>query len=106
MDEINIGDYVYGSDWCYGQVVDIDNKGARVEFETPGGGGSFWFDFNELTKAPEPNTNKLSDGIYIELFAVKKGVRYNAKILNMADATLILTNGLLNGIENLWEEKK
>lgn len=48
----------------------------------------------------------MNDGIYIELFAVKDGVRYNAKILDMKEATLILTNGLLNSIENLWEEKK
>lgn len=48
----------------------------------------------------------MNDGIYIELFAVKDGVRYDAKILDMKEVTLILTNGLLNGIENLWEEKK
>lgn len=48
----------------------------------------------------------MNDGIYIELFAVKDGVRYNAKILDMKEVTLILTNGLLNGIENLWEEEK
>jgi hypothetical protein len=105
MDEINIGDYVYGNDWCYGQVIDIGNKDARVEFETPGGGGSFWFDFNELTKAPSPKSDIMDDGVYMELFAVKDGVRYNAKILNMKDATLILTNGLVDGIEKLWEEK-
>lgn len=105
MDEFGIGDYVYASDWCYGQIVDIDNKGARVEYETPGGGGSFWFHFNELTKATEP-TPKMSDGIYMELFAVKDGVRYNAKVINLKDATLILTNALMDGIENLWEEKK
>ena len=46
----------------------------------------------------------MNDGVYIELFAVKDGVRYNAKILDMKEVTLILTNGLLNGIENLWEE--
>lgn len=101
MGEFNIGDWVYASDWCYGQIVDIDNKGARVEYETPGGGGNFWFDFNELTKAPSPKSDIMNDGVYIELFAVKDGVRYNAKILDMKEATLILTNGLMNGIENL-----
>ena len=106
MTEFNIGDYVYGADWCYGQIIDIDNKGARVEYETAGGGGSFWFHFNELTKAHAPKSNTLNDGIYMELFAVKNGVRYNAKILDMKEATLILTNGLVNGIEKLWEEKK
>ena len=54
MDNFKIGDWVYGDDWCYGQIMDIDNKGALVEFETPGGGGSMWFNFDELEKAPEP----------------------------------------------------
>lgn len=40
----------------------------------------------------------MSDGTYIELFVVKDGVRYNAKILDMRDAALTLTNGLMNGI--------
>ena len=47
----------------------------------------------------------MNDGIYMELFTVKDGVRYNAKILDIREATLILTNGLMNGIENLWEGK-
>lgn len=57
MDEFNIGDWVYGDDWCYGQIMDIDNKGALVEYETAGGGGSFWFNFCELEKAPEPKSS-------------------------------------------------
>lgn len=48
----------------------------------------------------------MNDGIYVELFAVKDGVRYNAKILDMKEMTMILTNGLVDGIEKLWEETK
>lgn len=48
----------------------------------------------------------MNDGIYVELFAVKDGVRYNAKILDMKDLTMTLTNSLVDGIEKLWEETK
>lgn len=44
----------------------------------------------------------LSDGIYMELFAVKNGVRYNAKTISMKDASTILTNSLMDGVEKLW----
>ena len=42
-----------------------------------------------------------NDGVYIELFAIKNGIRYNAKIINMKDMANILTNSLMDGIENL-----
>ena len=51
-------------------------------------------------KDKEPTIN---DGIYMELFAVKDGVRYNAKIIDMKEATMVLTNSLMNGIEKLCE---
>lgn len=43
-----IGDYVYADDWCYGQIVEIANGLAYVEFDTGTGGGTLPFDFNEL----------------------------------------------------------
>ena len=45
-----IGDRVYASDWCYGVIIDINDEGAVVEFETSRGGG-FFFYFDELEKA-------------------------------------------------------
>ena len=45
----------------------------------------------------------INDGAYIELFAIKNGVRYNAKIINIKDMANILTNSLMDGIENLWK---
>lgn len=54
MNEFSIGDYVYASDWCYGQIVDITDTEAMVEFETAGGGGCFSFDFDELVLADPP----------------------------------------------------
>lgn len=49
-----IGDYVYGSDWCYGQIVDLLDDGAIVEYETERGGGNISFEFWELTPADPP----------------------------------------------------
>ena len=47
------------------------------------------------------NTTSMQDGIYVELFAVNNGVRYNTKIINMKDVTTILVNGLMDGVEKL-----
>ena len=43
----------------------------------------------------------MQDGIYIEVFAVKDGVRYNTKIVDMKTLTLGLTNSLMNGIDEV-----
>ena len=44
----------------------------------------------------------LPDGIYMELFAVKDGTRYNTNIMNMRDVSTTLTSSLMDGIEKLW----
>ena len=46
------------------------------------------------------------DGAYVELFVVKDGVRYNLKIVDMKDITKILVSNLMNGIEQIWDDKK
>ena len=46
--------------------------------------------------------NSRDDGVYMELFAVKNGMRYNAKVVSMSEASKTLTNGLMNGVEKLW----
>lgn len=38
----------------------------------------------------------------MEMFAVKNGVRYNAKIMDMKDVSVMLTQSLMDGIEKLW----
>lgn len=43
------------------------------------------------------------DGIYMELFAVKDGIRYNSKIVNVRDVSTLLTNSLMDGIEKLCQ---
>lgn len=55
--------------------------------------------FSEYVEEQKPE-----DGIYMELFAVKNGVRYNAKIINMRDVSTVLTGSLMDGIKKLWEE--
>lgn len=47
----------------------------------------------------------MEDGLYIKLVAVKDGVEYTARVVNMKEVTLTLTNSLMDGIEKLWEEK-
>ena len=44
---------------------------------------------------------KYNDGVYIEVFAVKDGVRYNAQVISLNDVTKILTNSLLDGIQKI-----
>lgn len=48
MYDFQIGDYVYASDWCYGQVVDIDGDFVSVEFDTCSGGGTCLFEAHEV----------------------------------------------------------
>lgn len=43
------------------------------------------------------------DGIYFEAFAVKNGVRYKCKITSAKEASLALTNGLMDGLQKMWE---
>ena len=52
--KLMIGDYVYASDWCFGEIVDMDDDGAWVEFETGRGGGTSYFNFDEIEFAPCP----------------------------------------------------
>lgn len=56
--------------------------------------------FEHAQKESMSNQN-VEDGIYIELFAVKDGVRYNSKVVNIRDVSTLLTNSLMDGIEKL-----
>jgi hypothetical protein len=40
----------------------------------------------------------MKDGIYFELFAIKDGVRYNAKIVDVSTVSQILENHVMNGL--------
>ena len=57
----------------------------------------------EHSQKESVNNQNVEDGIYIELFAVKDGVRYNSKIINIRDVSTVLTNSLMDGIEKLCQ---
>lgn len=40
----------------------------------------------------------MKDGIYFEMFAVKNGIRYNAKIIDVADVSKIMANSVMDGL--------
>lgn len=40
----------------------------------------------------------MKDGIYFEVFAVKDGVRYNAKIIDLGEVSKVMTNSLMDGL--------
>lgn len=54
MDEFKVGDWVYADDWCYGQISEIENGTAYVEYDTDRGGGTCGFELEELRKAEPP----------------------------------------------------
>ena len=47
------------------------------------------------------SSQKLDDGIYMQIFAVKDGVRYDQKVVNIRELSKILTNSMLDGIEKI-----
>ena len=53
---------------------------------------------NCVSAAPEKE-----DGLYIQLFAVKNGVRYDMKVIDMQEISITLTNSLMDGVEKLWK---
>ena len=48
-----LGDWVYASDWCYGQIVAIDEDLIMVEFDTGTGGGTCTFDADDVVLADD-----------------------------------------------------
>lgn len=62
MDKFNVGDFVYAGDYIYGEITHIEDNGAYVEFSTAGGGGSFFFEWDEMRLAEKPvRTNYMFD---------------------------------------------
>ena len=43
----------------------------------------------------------MDDGIYLEIFAAKEGKRINFKIVSLRQLSKVLTNGLMNSIEEI-----
>ena len=46
--KFHIGDYVFASDWCYGEIIDIAGDIAVVQFDTGFGDSTASFRLNEL----------------------------------------------------------
>lgn len=40
----------------------------------------------------------MKDGIYFEVFAIKDGVRYNAKIIDATEVSKIMANAVMDGL--------
>ena len=40
----------------------------------------------------------MKDGIYFEVFAMKDGKRYNAKIISVAEVSKIMANSVMDGL--------
>lgn len=53
MSNFKVGDYVYASDWCFGEIVELCEDHAYVEFETDFGGGTMPFAYDELKLAAD-----------------------------------------------------
>lgn len=47
----------------------------------------------------------MDDGIYLEIFVAKGGKRINFKIVSLRHLSNVLTNGLMNAIEEIVEIK-
>lgn len=43
------------------------------------------------------------DGIYVEIFAVKNGVRYNLRRVGLTEVSTTLTNAVMDGIGKLCQ---
>lgn len=59
MRNFKVGDWVYASDWCYGQIFKINDDIAVVEYETDHGGGNCSFLLSSLKKAEPPKKKSL-----------------------------------------------
>lgn len=46
-------------------------------------------------------TEQRPDGIYVQVFAVKDGTRYDTKVISLQEVTNTLTNSLMDGIKKL-----
>lgn len=52
INKFQIGDHVFASDWCYGEVVDIAGDIVSVQFDTGFGNSVAMFRLSELQPRP------------------------------------------------------
>lgn len=53
MYEFELGDYVYGEDWCFGQIVKLEEDGVWVEFFTGDDWATWVFDYDQVRYADD-----------------------------------------------------
>lgn len=51
MHDFEIGDKVYGHDWLFGEITQLFEDGAYVEFDTGHGGGTIFVPYEHLRRA-------------------------------------------------------
>ena len=56
---LKLGDWVYAGDWCYGQIVAIDDDLISVEFDTGTGGGTCTFDVDDVVLADDRSNSRI-----------------------------------------------
>lgn len=67
--DFKVGDWVYGSDWCYGQIVDIHKEYVAVEYSTERSGGLCHFEYSELQKADPPDKREFVEYVCVMLYS-------------------------------------
>ena len=74
MRKFEIGDWVYAGEWCYGQILELEDDCAHVEFDTGFGGGCLPFELSELELAPAPDTH--DDDSIMDIDRLKEILRH------------------------------
>ena len=49
---------------------------------------------------------RYKDGIYFEIFAIKDGVRYNSQIISLNEVSKVMTNSLMDGLQEIIMPKE
>ena len=45
---------------------------------------------------------KRDEGVYVQVFAVKDGIRYDMKVISLKEVSISLTNSLMDGVEKVF----
>lgn len=45
---------------------------------------------------------KRDDGVYVQVFAVRDGIRYDIKVISLKEVSISLTNSLMDGVEKVF----
>lgn len=86
MEKFKIGDWVNASDWCHGQIVEIEDNLAYVEYDTGTGGGCISFELNELELAEAPKKRFSFNGIGLEINGTEDMLKELVSYINYGDS--------------------